>query len=37
MNSNENQLDNLLEYAPKPLIEKLIKKLKEIKNFTDNL
>ena len=37
MNSNENELDNLLEYAPKPLIEKLIKKLKEIKNFTDNL
>jgi len=36
MNSNENELTKLLEYAPKPLIDKLIKKLKDIKEFIDN-
>ena len=37
MNSNENELGKLLQYAPKPLIDKLTKKLKEIKNFIDSL
>jgi len=37
MNSNENELTKLLEYAPKLLLDKLIKKLKEIKKFVEKL
>jgi len=37
MNSNENELTKLLEYAPKPLIDKLTQKLKEIKKFVEGL
>jgi len=36
INKNEELLE-LLEYAPKPLIDKLIKKLKEIKKFIEDL
>ena len=39
MNSKnyQDEIIELLEYAPKPLIDKFIKKLQEIKEFTDNL